>query len=196
MRNRKRNFFSSIMTVPIMLLAASFLFPGQKQAQAQDRSFVPLTLAAATDLHYIAPELTDGGECFTRLVENADGKAMAYCEEITDAFVSQVTGEKPDALILTGDLTFNGAKASHEALAAKLSFIENAGIPVLVIPGNHDLNSTMAASFQGRSYTLVDSVDAGQFAEIYGDFGYREALARDKASLSYEIGRASCRERV
>ena len=185
MRNRKRNFFSSIMTVPIMLLAASFLFPGQKQAQAQDRSFVPLTLAAATDLHYIAPELTDGGECFTRLVENADGKAMAYCEEITDAFISQVTGEKPDALILTGDLTFNGAKASHEALAAKLSFIENAGIPVLVIPGNHDLNSTMAASFQGRSYTLVESVEAGQFAEIYGDFGYREALARDKASLSY-----------
>ena len=185
MRNRKRNFFSSIMTVHIMLLAASFLFPGQRQAQAQDRSFVPLTLAAATDLHYIAPELTDGGECFTRLVENADGKAMAYCEEITDAFVSQVTGEKPDALILTGDLTFNGAKASHEALAAKLSSIENAGIPVLVIPGNHDLNSTMAASFQGRSYTLVDSVDAGQFAEIYGDFGYREALARDKASLSY-----------
>ena len=47
------------MTVPIMLLAASFLFPGQKQAQAQDRSFVPLTLAAATDLHYIAPELTE-----------------------------------------------------------------------------------------------------------------------------------------
>lgn len=183
MRNRKRSLLSSIAAVSIMLAAAVFFFPGQEQAQT--RSFAPLTLAVATDLHYIAPELTDGGGFFTRLVENADGKAMAYCEEITDAFVSQVTGEKPNALILTGDLTFNGARASHEALAAKLALIEKAGIPVLVIPGNHDLNSTMAAAFQGESYRLVESVDAGRFSVIYGDFGYREALARDRSSLSY-----------
>ena len=29
--------------------------------------------------------------------------------------------DKPDALILTGDLSFNGEKASHEELAAKLN---------------------------------------------------------------------------
>ena len=46
-----------------------------------------LTICVASDIHYIAPELTDGGAYFTELIENADGKAMQYCEEITDAFV-------------------------------------------------------------------------------------------------------------
>lgn len=145
----------------------------------------PLTVAVATDLHYVAPELTDGGAYFTRIVENGDGKAMAYCEEITDAFVEHIAGQSPDALLLSGDLTFNGARASHEALAKKLKTIEETGVPVLVIPGNHDLNSAMAASFRDDTYTLVESVDAESFAEIYASFGYDEALSRDDASLSY-----------
>ncbi len=145
----------------------------------------PISIAAATDLHYIAPELTDHGSYFQQVIRNADGKAMEYCEELTEAFVQQVISQSPDLLILSGDLTFNGARASHEALAAKLEQIEEAGIPVLVIPGNHDLENFMAASFHGDSYTLVDSVTEEEFAEIYGKFGYQEAIARDDASLSY-----------
>ncbi len=144
-----------------------------------------LTICVATDIHYIAPELTDGGAYFTELIENADGKAMQYCEEITDAFVNRMKELKPDVLILSGDLTFNGAKASHEGLAAKLKEIEETGVRVLVIPGNHDLNSRIAACFKGDGYTLVDSVSAGAFAEIYGDYGYLEATGRDSFSLSY-----------
>lgn len=172
-----------IAAAAVLLAVFVVLLPGHGQAVSVP--FTPVTLAAATDLHYIAPELTDGGASFTRTLESGDGKAMAYCEEITEAFVSQVIEKKPDALILSGDLTFNGARASHEALAAKLRLIEDAGIPVLVIPGNHDLNNQMAAAFKGVSYTLVPSTDARQFAAIYGDYGYNEALARDSSSLSY-----------
>lgn len=44
----------------------------------------------ATDLHYLSPKLTDHGSFFTSLIENADGKTMAYSEEVTEAFVDTV----------------------------------------------------------------------------------------------------------
>lgn len=116
-----------------------------------------VTVAVATDLHYLAPELTDGGEFFTRLVSDADGKVMLYIDELVRAFAWQVADERPDALIISGDLTFNGETASHEALADILGGIEAAGVPVYVIPGNHDLNSSMAARYSGDGYERVES---------------------------------------
>ena len=144
-----------------------------------------VTVAVATDLHYLAPELTDGGEFFTRLVSDADGKVMLYIDELVRAFAWQVADERPDALIISGDLTFNGETASHEALADILSGIEAAGVPVYVIPGNHDLNSSMAARYSGDGYERVESPTEGEFAQIYTDFGYNEAISRDGSSLSY-----------
>lgn len=146
---------------------------------------VTARLLAASDLHYISPELTDHGEYFQLVLENGDGKAMEHCEEITDAFVEQVISDPPDALLLSGDLTFNGARKSHEALIEKLSKIKEAGIQVLVLPGNHDLKNRYAASYQGDGYTLVDSIDGEEFTELYSAFGYADALSRDAASLSY-----------
>ena len=99
-------------------------------------------LFTATDLHYIAPTLTDNGALFTDLIEQGDGKVMAYSDALIEAFVAQVIAEKPDALILSGDLTFNGARESHEALSLRLARVRDAGIPVFVLPGNHDLNSS------------------------------------------------------
>ena len=115
-------------------------------------------LFTATDLHYIAPTLTDNGALFTDLIERGDGKAMAYSDALIEAFVAQVIAEKPDALILSGDLTFNGARESHEALSLRLARVRDAGIPVFVLPGNHDLNSSSAARFEGDGYTRVDGV--------------------------------------
>ncbi len=144
-----------------------------------------VTIAVATDLHYLAPELTDNGEFFTRLVTDADGKVMLYIDELVRAFAFQIAEEKPDALILSGDLTFNGETVSHEALARILSEIEAAGVPVYVMPGNHDMNSSMAARFSGDGYEFVASPTEGEFADIYADFGFDEALSRDESSLSY-----------
>jgi 3',5'-cyclic AMP phosphodiesterase CpdA len=74
--------------------------------------------------------------------------------------------EKPDVLILPGDLTFNGARESHAALIEKLQRISDAGVRVLVLPGNHDLNNPMAARFHGDSFDRVESVTAEEFAEM------------------------------
>lgn len=143
------------------------------------------TLIVASDLHYLAPELTDHGSYFESMIEHSDGKVMEYIEELTDSFLAEVIARKPDALILSGDVSFNGARASHEALAGKLRRVTEAGIPVLVMPGNHDLDSEDAACFRGDGFTRVESVTAEDFAEIYRDFGFAQAIARDSASLSY-----------
>jgi 3',5'-cyclic AMP phosphodiesterase CpdA len=158
---------------------------------SSDRSEVPvsdvpdLTIMIATDLHYIAPELTDNGEYFSRINDEGDGKVSLYISEITEAFVEQAIEEHPDALVVTGDLTFNGARTSHRRLAEMLESIRNAGIPVLVLPGNHDLYNRMAASFSKNSHAPAETIDADAFASIYARLGYDDASARDKSSLSY-----------
>ncbi|MBQ7886780.1 MAG: metallophosphoesterase [Clostridia bacterium] len=143
------------------------------------------TLFVASDLHYISPTLTDHGEYFTRMIENGDGKLVHYAEELTDAFVQEVIAQQPDCLILSGDLTFNGAKKSHEDLAAKLRLIDESGVPVYVLPGNHDVYCYAAASFSGDGYALAEGTTSEDFAAIYHDLGFDEALSRDPYSLSY-----------
>ncbi len=158
---------------------------GAKAMWAQADSKPQTRLMVATDLHYLSPDLTDHGSYFTNLVRNGDGKVMEYCEELTEAFVDTVLEKRPDALILTGDLTFNGARKSHEDLAGKLAEIERAGIPVAVLSGNHDLWNRNAASFSGDGVELVPGVSAKEFREIYFPFGFEEALGQDTASSSY-----------
>ena len=172
------------MKAILLLLALSLLMPLTALGENAD----PVTLFVATDLHYLAPALTDHGPCFERSITLGDGKVMAYSEELVEAFVTQVIDRHPDALILSGDLSFNGERASHEALADKLARVEAAGIPVLVIPGNHDLNSRNAVRFVAESYERVDSVTAEDFRAIYQPFGYDGALSRDSSSLSYVVG--------
>lgn len=144
-----------------------------------------LELVTATDLHYLAPSLTDKGEFYTQMLAAADGKVTYYCEELVEAFLAEVKAQKPDALIFTGDLSFNGAVESHKALAEKLAAVEKAGVPVYVLPGNHDVYNHYAARFQGDGYELVKPATAEDFAEIYAGFGYDEAIARDGDSISY-----------
>lgn len=154
-------------------------------AAKEDPAMPDAAIITASDLHYIAPELTDHGAYFENMITNGDGKVMDYIDEIVDAFLAEVLAQKPDALILSGDISFNGARKSHEALAAKLEAVANEGVPVLVIPGNHDIENRNAATFHGSDFTRIDSVTPEEFADIYAACGYDGALARDPASLSY-----------
>lgn len=175
-----------LLALGVLALAALLLWRLFAPAPASEQPpREPVKLIVTSDLHYIAPALTDHGSYFQDLIENADGKAVEYCEEITDAFVSQVIARKPDGLILSGDLTFNGARQSHEALVQKLQQVCDAGIPVFVIPGNHDIGNSMAAAFQRDGYTRVESVTPGEFSALYQPYGYGSALSKDPHSLSY-----------
>ena len=166
----------------LLTLCAGLAFCAEGHAEASVSGF---RAVIASDLHYIAPELTDGGPGYQQILKNGDSKFMPYVEEITDAFLDEVLADPPDLVLLTGDLTFNGAEISHRRLAGKLQRLEDAGIPVLVLPGNHDVYNENAALYRGGSFERVPFADSESFAGIYRDFGPGEALSADSDSLSY-----------
>lgn len=149
-------------------------------------TLVQQKIVTATDIHYLAEEFS-GNRCesFMSYVKSGDGQVLQYSWEVLDAFIEDMLSESPDLVILSGDLTLNGEKKSHEELAEKLQVLTKADIPVIVIPGNHDINNHLAQRFTTDGSEKVDSVTAEEFAEIYAEYGYDEAESRDPASLSY-----------
>ena len=179
MMNRIRG---KVLPMMLLTLCAGLAFCAEGHAEASVSGF---RAVIASDLHYIAPELTDGGPGYQQTLKNGDSKFMPYVEEITDAFLDEVLADPPDVVLLTGDLTFNGAEISHRRLAGKLQRLEDAGIPVLVLPGNHDVYNENAALYRGGSFERVPFASGESFAGIYRDFGPGEALSADSDSLSY-----------
>ena len=145
----------------------------------------PLTIAVATDLHFLDPAIVREGEAFTAAYAYGDGKQLNYGSQLVDVFVAEMLEQRPAAVLLTGDLTLNGERVSHLELARRLAALPQAGIPALVIPGNHDILNAFASGYNRDKMYDVRSVDPEEFAAIYADFGYGQAASRDTASLSY-----------
>ena len=185
-----RKSFPLLAALAISALALSGCESRAGSVSAQPASIgrgEDVTLAVATDVHYLSGRLTDHGKAFDTYVYVGDGKQLNYSEELIDAFTEQMAEEHPNVLILSGDLTNNGELESHEDLAEKLQKVEQAGTRVYVIPGNHDLLNPWARSFKGDDQYKAASVTEEQFAEIYGAYGYDEAVSRDSSSLSYLV---------
>lgn len=144
-----------------------------------------LRIMIATDVHYLSRKINDGGEAFTNLMAKSDGKVMTYIEEIVDAFCEEVKKRRPNLVLLLGDLSFNGEKISHIELAKKLEKIVEAGIPIYLIPGNHDIDYERSFGFSGNEIYKVDSINAQEFREIYVNCGYKRMEYFDKYSGSY-----------
>ncbi len=185
---------SSTTKIRILFLAAFLaavalllLLTHGNRTQTQEDTIPETKIIVASDLHYLTSELTDHGSYFNQVINSADGKVTDYSEELLDAFVSQMLEEQPDVVILSGDLTFNGALLSHQKLTEKLTLLTDAGIQIAAIPGNHDLNNPMAASFHGDSFTLVSSITSDEFVRLYQPFGYGQALSQDSSSCSYVL---------
>ena len=167
-----------------LIMAAILLMPMASCASKYDTG-ADVSILIATDLHYISPSLTENEDLFRVAVDNADGKVSHYSEEIVDAFVDEVISRAPEVLILSGDLTFNGATKSHEDLVKKLKKISDAGIAVLTQPGNHDVNSTQAFTFSGEELAYTEALSASRFCELYADLGPNSAMSVDEHSFSY-----------
>lgn len=162
--------------------------PSQSQPQEvpEPEPSIPPTLMLASDLHYMSRSTHDGGTAFWQMMTRDDGKVSIYSEEMVDALVAEAVRTRPSALVLAGDITLNGERINHQALAGKLEQVEDAGIPVLVIPGNHDINNHNAATYFGDGRQAAEYLPGAEaFLEIYHSFGYDQAASRDPASLSY-----------
>lgn len=146
-----------------------------------------IEIAVITDLHLMDKSLlTLPSKPFDDYM-NADPKLLQYSADITQAVVDQLIKQKPDIVLVAGDLTKDGEVVSHKATAELLQKLTDNGIKVYVTPGNHDINSPEAASFHGDVVTPVSSISATDFAQTYVNFGFSNAIARDNASLSYVV---------
>lgn len=179
--------------LPLLLVLLTGAALAESEETNEEGNGKLTTVWIASDLHVLSPSLTDYGERFMRIIESADGKVTQYTPQIAKAFVAQALEAKPDAIVLSGDLTLNGALESHRDLVRILKPLRKAGIPVFVIPGNHDI-SPLAYRFGPDGASFIPGTDAAQFVEFYADFGYADALSRDSASLSYSARLApNCR---
>lgn len=144
-----------------------------------------ITLFHATDMHYLSQQLTDNSDAFVQMLLDGDGKMTHYSEEICNAFVEDVINQKPDAVLISGDITFNGEKLSHQDFVLKLKKIEEAGIDVLAIPGNHDVEYPFSRGYEGDYSYKTDYTTEADFAEYYKEFGPDIAYTKSPDGLSY-----------
>ncbi len=147
--------------------------------------YEPPCLAIVSDLHYQSRGITDFGKAYRDFLASSDGKLVDYLPEILDACAEEIIAMGADALILSGDITMNGEQENHLELSEKLAEIQKAGVPVLVIPGNHDINNPHASHYFGDTRTQGQPVTPEEFYGIYHHFGYDQARSRDESSLSY-----------
>lgn len=149
----------------------------------------PIELIVANDIHYISPSLLpEDGSIAEGAQYSRDGKLVHYVSYITDAFLAEVIEKKPRALILAGDLTLSGSLTSHRELVKKLEAVKEAGIDVLLIPGNHDVDKT-AVDYSGDGMKETEALDSAGYAELYSSL-MPEGVERDGGSQSfvYEAG--------
>jgi len=180
--------FQRMMSGLLALAAAAGLLAGCAAGTAKDAGQADggsLSLWIATDLHYLSPQLTDNGEAFQNAMAGGDGKLSERSRQIVTSLADQAIHAHPDALILSGDLTFNGEQQSLQELKEILTPVQAAGIPVLVIPGNHDVDSRFAFRYEGDSIYRTKHVSQQDFMSAMHAFGYDEAIARDQGSFSY-----------
>ncbi len=144
----------------------------------------PINFIVANDLHYISPKLLGNGNYFSEPKSNFDGKLVHYSNEITNAFINDVIEKKPKVLILAGDISMNGAKLSHEELVNKLSAVKQAGIDLLVIPGNHDVDNT-AVDYSQEELQKAENITSKEFIEIYSKLLPDNLISKDEYSFSY-----------
>ncbi len=145
----------------------------------------PIKIAIISDLHVMVPELlVSEGNAFEEYLAR-DRKMLRESVEILDTLMGCILELKPDLVLVTGDLTKDGERVSHEQVAAQLKRLTDAGIQVLVVPGNHDINNPDAKVFDGNNATSTDTITRREFAAIYRHAGYGSNSRRDPDSLSY-----------
>lgn len=186
----------ALMSILFGLLLASgpaCLFQGS-QFRYQEKGFAEQLSRAPSDYpevrfivladpHYYHPGLGTEGPAFQHYLA-MDRKMLTKSKEILEAAISRIRGARADFVLICGDMTKDGSRASHKAVSRKLAGLD-ASLPVFVIPGNHDVRNGEACRYTPEGRERVPTVTAEEFKNIYASFGYRQCLAQDPASLSY-----------
>lgn len=169
MSNVKQSIF-----VAVMLL-------GMMAAQCQ-----ALTIWHITDIHVMAPEVCKNpGKAWEKY--NIQLPQLSFeSPTLLQAIIDSALIHKPDIVIISGDLTMNGEKPSHELVAKMLKpLMESNDTKLYVIPGNHDLHNPTAYLFDGDVAKRDPGITEDEFRQLYYHFDENDAVEYEETTLSY-----------
>ncbi len=141
-------------------------------------------IGVISDIHYLSQQLMDDGEAINKYITSS-GRNVLDVPEILDLVINDYIDNDIEILLIPGDLTKDGEKESHLELVQKLKPLQDKGVRIFVIPGNHDINIPNPKSYSGSQTHPTSNINAADFENIYYSFGYSDAIKRDTASLSY-----------
>lgn len=137
-----------------------------------------------SDTHLIADSIHDNGQAFSRMQKTSQGKDLYYQETVLSAFMRMAQEKKPAAIIVTGDVTFNGERVSAEKFAQIFRPLKDTKL--LVIPGNHDIFDGWAREFRGKKQFFAGEISPMFWKSIFSK-SYRCAENKDNSSLAYSV---------
>jgi len=183
------------LLVAVLLAAVAMTFSCAKEKttkltyQYNTRTLPPpaypaVSFSVISDIHLYDPSLGSSGAAF-EITMNSDRKLLLDSQDLLDYAINEIIASKVDFALVCGDLTKDGELINHNIAAQKLKKLAGAGIPVYVVPGNHDINNPDAEKYKGDTTEPVPSINAADFERIYGDLGFKAAIKRDDDSLSY-----------
>ena len=140
------------------------------------------------DPHYLSPCLFDKeAASFRSILAVNSGKLIERMPEVLAEFCLRALQQRPDAILIPGDLTLNGELAGLAEMEEILQRLETEGIRVLVIPGNHDTDCRYASVLTGDFSRPAERVTKELFVRHMGQFGSAPALSCDAHSFSWIV---------
>ena len=160
-----------------LLLAVVLVFTLTVPVLAADKpQDMNLRIAVMSDLHYLSPDMIADTADFEHAL-NSDRKLLKESSAILYEKFEQVRADKPDILLVSGDLTKDGEQECHAALAKQLQQLQQdvPGLKIYVINGNHDIRNYNAKNFNTADGKAVPATrtEPEDFKRIY-DFVYSD----------------------
>ena len=193
MKTKMHNGSRLLSLLLAVVLVLTLTVPALAAEKPQDMN---LRIAVMSDLHYLSPDMIADTEDFEHAF-NSDRKLLKESSSVLREMLERVRADKPDILLVSGDLTKDGEQECHAALAKQLQQLQQdiPGLKIYVINGNHDIRNYNAKNFNTPDGKAVPATRTHpeDFKRIY-DFVYSDptviatftpAAGNEAGGLSY-----------
>lgn len=149
----------------------------------------PLKIQFITDLHYYSRTCGTEGAAY-RKAESKSQKVIKDSDIVIKAgFDILCEDNSTDIIVLSGDTTKDGERASHEEFIELLRGLKEKGKRVYVITATHDYRGAgVTDGYDGDNVIKVPAVaDRHELWDMYYEFGPSEAISAHRESMSYVV---------